>query len=64
MAALAQPFLGLALLAFIAAVVMSFTGPIMGIPAESMSRACTNLALLSIAMMMAEKGGSAGDMAG
>ena len=60
MAGLAKPLVYLALLAFVGAVVLSFTGSMYGIGSEALSRACTNLALLAIAIMMAEKGGSAG----
>ena len=49
-------FLTAAILAFILAVITVFTGPmIAGIPAESYSRACTNLALLAIGFTMAWK---------
>ena len=42
---------GLAILGFLLAVVTVFTGPVFaGIPAESFSRACTNLALIAIAL--------------
>ena len=37
-------------LAFVLAVVASFSGPIMRTGAEAYSRACTNLALLAIAL--------------
>lgn len=38
-------------LAFLLAVVASLlTGPIMGVPAEGFSRACSNLALITIAL--------------
>lgn len=40
----------LAALSFVVAVVVSLTDPILGLPAESFSRACTNLALLAIAV--------------
>ena len=47
---LARTFTGLAALAFVLAVVASFSGPIMKTGAEAFSRACTNLALLAIAL--------------
>ena len=41
----------LAGLAFLlAAIAALFTGPIMGIPPEGLSRACSNLALIAIAL--------------
>ena len=47
---------GLAGLAFILAVIGSaFTGPIMGVTAEGFSRACTNLALIAIALSLCFK---------
>lgn len=42
----------LAALGFALAVVSAFMGPIMGIPPEGFSRACTNLALLAIASVL------------
>ena len=48
-------FLTSAALAFVLAVIAVFTGPIAGIPAESFSRACTNLALLAIGVTLAWK---------
>ena len=48
---LAKALTGLAALAFALAVVSAFTGPIVGIAPESFSRACTNLALLAIALI-------------
>lgn len=50
-----------AALAFILAIVGVFVGPMVGVPAEGFSRACTNLALLSIGFGMVNKaGGGAG----
>lgn len=43
---------GLAFLAFVLAVVANFMGPVLNTPAEGFSRACTNLALLAIAVMV------------
>ena len=40
----------LAVLAFVLAIVANFVGPIVGTNAEGFSRACTNLALLAIAI--------------
>ena len=45
----------LAVITFVVAVVGAWTGPIMGIGAEAFSRACTNLALLAIAIVMVFK---------
>ena len=42
----------LAALAFVLAVVASFSGPIVGTGAEAYSRASTNLALLAIALVL------------
>ena len=52
----------LAFLAFLLAIVASlWMGAIMGIGAEAYSRACTNLALIAIAIVMVfEEEGSAG----
>jgi len=54
MANVAKALVALSALAFLIAVVNSaITGPIMQIPAESFSRASSNLALLAIAIMLA-----------
>ena len=45
----------LAALTFVLAVVGAWTGTIMGIGAEAYSRACTNLALLALAIVMVFK---------
>ncbi len=45
----------LALISFIVAVIGAWTGAIMGIGAEAFSRACTNLALLALAVVMVFK---------
>jgi len=51
---IAKGLIGLAAAAFVLAVVDSaITGPIMLIPAESFSRASTNLALLAIGLLLA-----------
>ncbi len=52
MSGIAKLFVLLALLTFVIAVVGAWTGPIVGIGAEAYSRACTNLALLALAMVM------------
>jgi len=55
---IAKAVVGLSVLAFLLAVVVSLIHtPVMGIPAEGFSRACSNLALIGIAaMMMGKKG--------
>ncbi len=45
----------LAAITFVLAVVGAWTGTMMGIGAEALSRACTNLALIAIAMVMVFK---------
>ena len=56
-----KPLVYLALITIVIAVVGSFTGSMMGIGSEAFSRACTNLALLAIAIGVAFKEeGSAG----
>ncbi len=59
MAALVKPVIYFAGFAFLAAVVTSFIGPVANLPAEAFSRACSNLALIAIALVMAERGVSA-----
>ena len=50
---LAIGLMGLAAVAFVVAVVAAVMSvPLMGLPAESFSRASTNLALLSIAILL------------
>ena len=51
MNSLAKVLTGLAVLAFVLAIVTNFTGPLLNTPAEGYSRACTNLALLAIALV-------------
>lgn len=51
---------GLAFLAFLLAVVTNFMGPILNTPAEGFSRACTNLALLAIALVVSSGDRSVG----
>ena len=53
MSTLVKALIGLAALAFVLAVVTHFTGPIVKTQAEAYSRACTNLALLAIALVLA-----------
>ena len=49
----AKGLVALAVLAFISAVVAGLMGgALMGFPAESFSRACSNLALVAIAVML------------
>ena len=57
----AKLFVVLALITFVLAVIGAWTGTILGIGAEAYSRACTNLALLAIAIVMVfkEEGSSA-----
>ena len=49
----AKGLVGLAALSFVVGVIVGFMGGgIMGFPAESFSRACDNLALVAIALML------------
>ena len=48
-------FLMAAMVAFLLAIITVFTGPLANVPAESFSRACTNLALLAIGIAFAWK---------
>jgi hypothetical protein len=52
MRTLPKAFTGLAALAFVLAVVTSFAGPIIDVGPEGFSHACTNLALLGIALVV------------
>ena len=52
MRTLAKVLVGLAALAFVLAVVTAFAGPLMHVHPEGFSRACSNLALLAIALLM------------
>ena len=52
MSSLVKALIGLSALAFVLAVVASFSGPIMNTGAEAYSRASTNLALLAIALVL------------
>lgn len=58
MANLAKACVGLAALAFVLAVVTSFTGPIL-VGAEGYSNAATNLALLALCLFLGFKEGGA-----
>ncbi len=62
MSGIAKLFVLLALIAFVLAIIGSFwTGAILGIGAEAYSRACTNLALMALAIVMVfEEESSAG----
>ena len=54
MSVLTGILIGLSALAFILAVVASkFTGHILGVNPEAFSRACSNLALIAIALLLA-----------
>ena len=53
MSTLVKALIGLAVLAFVLAVVTHFAGPIVETQAEAYSRASTNLALLAIALVLA-----------
>lgn len=53
---LVRVLIGLSVVAFLLAVIEALvTGPLMGIPAESFSRACTNLALIAIVLSICFK---------
>ncbi len=52
MQALPRALTGLAAVGFVLAVISAFTGEIMGIAPEGFSRACTNLALLAMALVL------------
>jgi hypothetical protein len=53
MSNVAKALTGLAALAFVLAVVTHFSGSIIGLEAEGYSDACTNLALIAIALVLA-----------
>jgi hypothetical protein len=53
MSNVAKALTGLAALAFVLAVVTHFSGALMGTEAEAYSNACTNLALIAIALVLA-----------
>ncbi len=52
MSGIAKLFVLLSLVAFLLAVVGSWMGAMLGVGAEAYSRACTNLALMAIAITM------------
>jgi hypothetical protein len=52
MRTVAKVCVALAALAFVLAVVTSFTGRLMGVHPEGFSRACSNLALLALALVV------------
>ena len=56
MSFIAKVLIGLASLAFLSAVFTALLWPIFNIPAESFSRACSNLALIAIALLLCVKG--------
>ncbi len=56
MSVTAKVLIGLASLAFLSAVFTALLWPIFNIPAESFSRACSNLALIAIALLLCAKG--------
>ena len=59
---LAKVLTGLAALAFVLAIAANFAGALLNTPAEGYSRACTNLALLAIALVVSygNRGATAG----
>ena len=60
---LAMVLVGLSALGFILAVISALIvgSPIMGISPEGFSRACTNLALIAIALIVCSKDGAKAD---
>ena len=57
---IAKACVGLAALALLGALVTSFTGPIMALPAEAFSRGSTNLALLALCLFIGFKDNGGG----
>jgi len=55
MPGVAKLLVALAALTFVLAVIGAWTGTMMGIGAEAYSRACTNLALLALAIVIVFK---------
>ncbi len=53
---LTMMLIGLSVVAFLLAIIVAFTGPILGISSEGFSRACTNLVLIGIALSVCCKG--------
>ena len=60
MSTISKMLIGLASLAFLLAVFAVLLWPVFGIQAESFSRACSNLALIAIAMSVCTKRESGG----
>ena len=56
----AKACVGIAALTFLGALVTSFTGPIMELPAEAFSRASSNLALIALCLFLGFKDDGAG----
>lgn len=54
----AKACVGLAVLAFLVAIIVAFTGPIMELPSEAFSRACSNLALIALCLFVGFKEGA------
>lgn len=52
MTTLVKTLIALAAVAFVLAVLTHFVGPVIGTQAEAFSRACSNLALLAIALTL------------
>ena len=50
-----KALIGLAIVAFILAIIATLFGRIVGVPAEAFSRACTNLTLIAIALFVLQK---------
>ena len=55
MTSLVKLLIALAVLSFVAAVVVAWTGPVLEIPAEGFSRASSNLSLIAIALVVSER---------
>jgi len=56
MSVAAKVLIGLSCLGFLGAMFIALVGPIYHVPAESFSRASTNLALIAIALLLCCKG--------
>ncbi len=57
---IAKACVGLAVLALVGALVTSFTGPVMGLPAEAFSRGSTNVALIALCLFIGFKDAGGG----
>ena len=55
MSKLPAVLIGLAGLAFLGAIFTIFVWPMVGLQAESLSRACTNLSVMAIALILLQK---------